>query len=122
MTAQRRGEPPFLPVASGTPTPGRDWFPETRHTVAYGFRDFWLRHGGVAAFGYPISEEFDERDPATGKVFTTQYFERARFEWHPELRGTEYEVQLGLLVREDLGAARWLASSDPRLPTAREFQ
>lgn len=47
--------------------------------VCYSFLDFFKEHGGVNQFGYPISniEAHDER--------IVQYFERARFEWHPEL-------------------------------------
>ena len=37
-------------------------------------------------FGYPISEEFTEVNQADGRTYTVQYFERNRFEWHPELR------------------------------------
>jgi hypothetical protein len=47
-------------------------------------------------FGYPISEEITERNPADGKTYTVQYFERNRFEWHPENPPT-YNVQIGLL-------------------------
>jgi hypothetical protein len=48
-------------------------------------------------FGYPISKEFEERNPDTGEVYKVQYFERARFEWHPENQGTPYAVLLGRL-------------------------
>lgn len=72
-------------------TPDRRFFPETGHTLAYGFKAFWEKNGGLEIFGYPISEEFTEGG------YTVQYFERARFEYHPEHRGTRYEVQLGLL-------------------------
>ena len=41
--------------------------------------------GGTMSFGYPISEPFI--DPHTG--LSVQYFERARFEYHPEHAGTE---------------------------------
>jgi hypothetical protein len=37
----------------------------------------------VAIYGFPISEEFQEVNPDTGLVYTVQYFERQRFEWHP---------------------------------------
>ena len=47
-------------------------------------------------FGYPISEEFTEVNDADGKQYTVQYFERNRFEWHPELSPPD-NVQLGLL-------------------------
>ncbi|MBX6341072.1 MAG: L,D-transpeptidase, partial [Thermomicrobiaceae bacterium] len=67
------------------------YFPQTGHFLSYGFKSYWLKYGGLAIFGYPISEEFKENG------LTVQYFERARFEWHPEHRGTRYEVQLGLL-------------------------
>lgn len=88
---------PFKPVSSQQSTSDRFYFPQTGHTLAYGFKDFWQSHGGVAVFGYPISEEFSETNPDTGEVYTVQYFERNRFEYHPELAGTPWEVSLGRL-------------------------
>jgi len=41
-------------------------------------------------------------------MHTVQYFERARFEWHPDKRGTPYEFLLGHLGREILIARGWL--------------
>jgi hypothetical protein len=41
-----------------------------------------------------------ELDPETGKTFLTQWFERSRFELHPENAGTRYEVLLGLLGKD----------------------
>ncbi|MCC6626104.1 MAG: N-acetylmuramoyl-L-alanine amidase, partial [Chloroflexi bacterium] len=41
-----------------------------------------------------------EVNPADGQTYTVQYFERARFEYHPEHKGTPYETQLGLLGRQ----------------------
>jgi hypothetical protein len=38
-----------------------------------------------------------EKNPIDGKEYKVQYFERNRFELHPEKQGTPYEVQLGLL-------------------------
>lgn len=73
------------------------FFPETGHRLCYGFRDFWNANGGLPIFGYPISEEFT--DPATN--FTVQYFERQRFEWHPE-NPPAWQVEGGLLGREIL--------------------
>jgi hypothetical protein len=63
------------------------------------FRAYWTAHGGLAQFGYPTTEEFQEQNPTDGKVYTVQYFERNRFEYHPENAGTQYEVLLGLLGR-----------------------
>ncbi len=88
---------PFKPLQPVASTADRVYFPQTGHTLAYGFKQFWDTHGGLAVFGYPISEEFSERDAATGKTYTVQYFERYRFEYHPEFAGTPYEVSLGLL-------------------------
>lgn len=54
-------------------------FSETGFSVCYAFLDFFEKFGGEAAFGYPISGfEF-----YNGRI--VQYFERARFEWYPEL-------------------------------------
>jgi len=63
-------------------------FPETKHTVKNVFYDYWFNHGGVAAFGYPLTEEFDlPTFDGNGKTFTVQYFERNRLEYHPEIKG-----------------------------------
>lgn len=70
------------------------YFTETGHTLAHGFKDFWEERGGVHVFGFPISEEFMEGG------YVVQYFERARFEWHPENAGSEWEILLGHLGKE----------------------
>ena len=67
------------------------FFPETGMSVSFGFKRFFEERGGIEIFGYPITPEIQE------KGFTVQYFQRARFEYHPEHAGTRYEVQLGLL-------------------------
>ncbi|NTV62906.1 MAG: hypothetical protein HGA65_05130 [Oscillochloris sp.] len=72
------------------------FFVETGHSLGGAFLTFWEQHGGMAMFGMPISEEFDEVLP-DGKAYRVQYFERARLELHPEVAGTPYEVQVGLL-------------------------
>ena len=72
------------------------YFPETQHTVSGRFLDDWEAHGGVEQQGYPLTEAFDERNPTDGTIYRTQYFERARFEYHPENQAP-YDVLLGLL-------------------------
>jgi hypothetical protein len=80
-----------------------DWyFPQTGHSVKQAFLRYWQQQGGLASFGYPISEELPEINPLDGKVYTVQYFERARFEWHPTFAGTSDEVQLGLIGKQAL--------------------
>ncbi|MDQ2806017.1 MAG: hypothetical protein M3Z04_03720 [Chloroflexota bacterium] len=74
-------------------------FPETGHTVGGDFRLYWEAHGGLAQQGYPISEEFQERNALNGQTYTVQYFQRAVFEYHPENAGTPYVVLLSQLGR-----------------------
>lgn len=88
------------PEPPAQPTPGAQYFPETGHNVSPTFLKFWNERGGLAVFGYPITEERMEKNPIDGKEYTVQYFERNRFELHPEKAGTPYEVQLGLLGTE----------------------
>src|SRR4029077_12244813 len=97
VTAARRaaGEAPFVAVAA--PPAGVQYFPNTGHTLRGSFLQYWNTHGGLAIYGYPISEEYAEVNPTDGKTYTVQYFERNRFEYHPENAGTPYEVLLGLL-------------------------
>ena len=87
----------FPPLPTPPASDARLYFPETGHTLSGRFRDYWEKHGGLAIFGYPISEEFRETSTTDGKVYVVQYFERNRFEYHPELEGTLHAVQLGLL-------------------------
>ncbi|EFO81114.1 sortase family protein [Oscillochloris trichoides DG-6] len=97
----RTTEPAFL-RADAAP-PGDTYFTETGHSLGGVFRDFWLGNGGLATFGYPISEPFVETNPQDGQDYTVQYFERARFEYHPA-NPAPYQVQLGHLGRQYLAA------------------
>ena len=94
VTAGREHEGPFLPLANPTSDSNCTAFHETGHRLCGGFRAYWEQHGGLWMFGYPITEEFHEDG------YIVQYFERARFEWHPENEGTPYAVLLGHLGRE----------------------
>ena len=96
----------FPTVAPFTSTPDRAYFEQTGHSVKQAFLQFWQREGGVLKFGYPISEELPEISSADGKVYTVQYFERARFEWHPTDADTPTEVQLGLIGKQAWEAHR----------------
>ena len=90
----------FAPIPAFASTPTREYFAQTGHSLANGFKAYWDQHGGLAVFGYPISEEFTERSPDAGTAYTVQYFERNRLEFHPELAGTPYEISLGRLGSE----------------------
>lgn len=102
-----------LPRERG-PRAGCLWFPETGHNVCdqargTGFKTYWQTHGlrgagltafqrSLALFGYPLTEARVETN-SSGDTVLTQWFERARFEWHPN-NPTQYKVLLGHLGRE----------------------
>ena len=101
------GHPAFAPQ-SAAPA-GSTFVAATGHSLGGIFRGFWERNGGLATFGYPISEPFDEVNAQDGRTYLVQYFERARFEYHPE-SPQRYQVQLGHLGRQLLaerGAPEW---------------
>ena len=100
----------FGRIENGVTNDETKYFPQTAHTLSHGFRAYWQNNGGLAAFGYPLSEEFAEKNPADGQTYTVQYFERSRFEYHPEHAGTPYEVQLGLLGRQYIEANNYDAA------------
>ncbi len=95
----------FQPVKADSVQASAVYFPQTGHTLSKQFLSYWQKTGGLAVYGYPISEEVVEKGPE-GHSYTVQYFERNRFELHPEAAGTPYEVQLGLLgaaiLKQDL--------------------
>lgn len=76
---------------------GARLFPETGKRVGCQFLAYWERNGGLAQFGYPISDEFDEVSDLDGITHRVQYFERAVFEWHGEndVRQAVLLAQLG---------------------------
>jgi glucose/arabinose dehydrogenase len=96
LSASRANEQPFKPVAQ-CGNCNLVYFKETGHHIAAQLQGYWQRNGGIPVFGYPLSEAFEEKSPTDGKNYLVQYFERNRLEYHPEHRGTEFEVLLGLL-------------------------
>ncbi len=96
------------------PQPGCLWFAETGYNVCdqernAGFKSYWERNGlllpglnanqrSLALFGLPLTRANPEPGP-NGELIVTQWFERARFEWHPE-NPQQYRVLLGLLGNE----------------------
>jgi hypothetical protein len=92
------GHFPTAPVTGNGSTDG--WFPETHHLMPPMFWTYWQQHGGLPVFGYPLSEEFEERNQDTGEWHTVQFTERQRFERHPENVGTPYDMLLGRLGAE----------------------
>lgn len=89
----------------GTPQNNCLWSAETQHSVCGEFRNYYQSRGlqdpaldrngrSLALFGLPLTEPRMERN-ANGDEVLTQWFERARFEFHPG-KG----VLLGLLGNE----------------------
>jgi hypothetical protein len=78
------------------------YFGDVGHSLGQPFRSFWERNGGLPVFGYPLTEAFSEVNTDTGSAYMVQYFERQRYEAHPENQGTPYEVLLGRLGDEVL--------------------
>jgi hypothetical protein len=88
------------------------YFATTSHAIAYEpFWSYWSSHGlefdgvkgtsmaeSLALFGYPVSEPQMETN-ANGDTVLTQWFERARFEYHPDAPAA-YRVLLGRLGAE----------------------
>jgi len=73
------------------------FFAETKRTLCNAFLTYWEHYGGLKIFGYPLSWEMQE----DGRW--VQYFERAKFEYHPEAIGTDWTVMgelLGNVVTE----------------------
>src|SRR3954447_3764565 len=99
VTAQN--QPAAQPTATATGNSGSSYtFKETGITVS---GDFWTTWQGGRSYtdslfinGLPITAVRDEVSPTDGKSYKTQWFERARFEAHPENTAPN-NVLLGLL-------------------------
>ena len=114
----------------GQQTAGCLWFVETGHSVCdqeagVGFKSYWESHGlqdpalskygrSLALFGLPLSEPAMETN-AAGATVITQWFERARFEYHPN-QPDPFKVLLGLLGNEVRGAGSPVPAPAPPPP------
>ncbi|MEO5953371.1 MAG: peptide ABC transporter substrate-binding protein [Chloroflexia bacterium] len=106
---------PFVKIAQpGDLSATKLFFPESGHSVSGKILEYWKRYGGLTQFGYPLSEAFNEAS-TDGKTYSTQYFERARFEVHPE-KAAPYEVELGLLGVQQYKATPIAADKLPIAP------
>jgi polysaccharide biosynthesis protein PslG len=106
------GAPGQQPNASA----GSVLFPETGHRVGGLFLDYWNGHGGLSQQGFPISDEFTEKNDLDGNTYRVQYFERAVFEYHPE-NVAPYDVLLSQLDK-----FRYDKVSTPSPPDANGIQ
>ncbi|MDQ6695568.1 MAG: serine hydrolase [Chloroflexota bacterium] len=91
------------PRSADTGSADSKYFADTGQSLSGGFLNFWLNNGGERLFGKPISPEEEMTNPTDGKTYTSQYFERARMEYHPDMPAG-HRVVLGALVRELTGS------------------
>ncbi len=84
-TIRAQGEPRCFPGV-----------PNITNCIRDRFLEYWEQNGELAVFGYPISVAANEVNRDTGQTYLTQWFERNRFELHPENRAP-YDVLLGRL-------------------------
>ena len=90
-------------VLAPSPAPAQELCftqPGVTACVAPEFRPFWERNGGLSVFGYPLEAAKQEQTPEG--AFMVQYFERQRFELHPE-KAAPYGILLGRVNAEVLG-------------------
>jgi hypothetical protein len=79
------------------------YFPETGHSVRFGFLDFFLDTGGLQLLGYPISEELVDGDT------TIQYFQRGALRFRPGTSPAIRAEPLGRTFYERINSP-WRAS------------
>lgn len=76
-------------------------FSQSGACVSGRFAEYWEQHGGMPVFGVAIAEAAPETGSLDGEPRTTQWFERNRFEHHPE-NTAPYDVLLGRLGEDRL--------------------
>ena len=110
----QQGRDPFT-FPKSQPQAGCRFFAETGHNACGDILAAWHASGlefdgkrgkseaeNLALFGLPLSDA--QTETIEGKDYTVQWFERARFELHPE-NAPPYNVLLGLLGNEVHGNA-----------------
>jgi hypothetical protein len=81
------------------------YFPETGHNVQGDFLRFYnVVSDPTTLYGYPITEQFNRKDG-----LLIQYFQRARFEYHPELPDGQH------VTLADLGTQMYMPSAQLNL-------
>ncbi len=81
------------PVAAVADTARRVYDPVSGHTIANGFLVAYRAWGGVATFGYPLTQELRRG------AGTIQYFSNAVFQWAP-VRGVTFAPLGDMALRQ----------------------
>src|SRR5207237_3133143 len=92
--------------ASSQLDPAEDLSSPTTFRPSARFNDYWQAHGGLPLFGYAITGERLEQSPTDGKTYIVQWFERARFEYHPEFERPPNELLLVLRCNQSVAGSR----------------
>jgi hypothetical protein len=85
LIGQERAAQLGLSWQAGTDPGSGKFFEATGQVVTGGFLDYWLNNGGQRVFGMPISPAAQMVNPTDGRTYLTQWFQRARMEYHPDL-------------------------------------
>lgn len=75
------------------------YFDATGQEITGDFLQYWRNSGGERIFGWPISPAAQMVNPTDGKSYVTQWFQRARMEYHPDLPPGQ-RIVLGALNSE----------------------
>lgn len=81
------------------PAPRTRYFSQTGHNLSHGFKGFWESRDNPAEDGFPLSEEFGFETDG-GEVVTSQCFERASYEYRPDIADNPHGVVLGAFSSE----------------------
>src|SRR5205807_6522615 len=113
----------FPSPAGATPPggPGILPVPQTEHAIESELRVAWEQLGGMTTLGLPRTAEYARLDPADGRWYRTQDFERGRLIVRPAANGQPAHVDADLIVNTVLTAKGWLdpktgAASGPASP------
>lgn len=102
------------PTARQNLTTTGQYFPQTGHTLATLFQNYWQQNGGQKIFGLPITEIMTETE-ASGETLQVQYFQNARLEYHPA--NARAKILVGALGRELTTAVLSSANFQPAITT-----
>jgi hypothetical protein len=106
---QRTAGRAYARVAPFASTPTRRYFAATGHSLSGQFLSFWTSHQGATLLGAPISEVvWEQNGDGSRRTYPLQWFEQGRLEYHADLAGTPYAVQIGLLGTQALTQRGWL--------------
>ncbi len=99
-------------AAAGAPA---RYFATTRAFLGGGFLTWWNSHQGAQTLGQPITGEFSEADPSSGRAYTVQYFEYGELQSRPAVQ----PLPLGRLWlnRRTAGSIQTLPPAAPPRPT-----